>query len=93
MVVREMNIHLAVPDACFHSPTADQCYDQIKQHLPSKSQYWRLLFGNVFKRLCSPSLDIEHRHDIAALGPLNLFAFTSGEVLHYAFWGVLANAM
>lgn len=79
MVIREMANHLSVPDICFNSPTADQCYNQIRTSLPSSSHYWTMSFGNVFKGLCSESLPIDIQYDLALLGPLNLFALTSGE--------------
>lgn len=79
MVIREMRMHLAVPDNCFHSPSADQCLEQLKLSLPSSSQYWKMSFGNIFKSLCSESLAMHIRYDLASLGPLNLFALTSGE--------------
>lgn len=72
-------MHLAVPDSCFNSPTADQCYEQLRASLPSGNQYWKMSFGNVFKGLCSESLAMDIRYDLASLGPLDLFALTSGQ--------------
>lgn len=77
MVIKEMKIHMAVPDACFQAPTADDCYEQIKRFLPAKSQYWKISFCNAFKSLCQENLTLNLRYDLAALGPLNLFALTS----------------
>lgn len=80
MVIREMKIHLAVPDSCFNSPTADQCYDQLKLSRPPCHQYWRMFFEGVFKCLCSENIATDLRHTLASLGLLNLFALISGEL-------------
>ncbi|RMJ28929.1 hypothetical protein PHISP_00140 [Aspergillus sp. HF37] len=93
MVIREMRMHLAVPDNCFHSPSTDQCLEQLRLSLPSGSQYWKMSFGNIFKSLCSESLAMHIRNDLASLGPLNLFALTSAihsQVFQYRnSWGTV----
>lgn len=77
MVIKEMKIHMAVPDACFQAATGDDCFRQIKRLLPAQAQYWRISFCNAFRSLCQESLAVNLRYDLAALGPLNLFALTS----------------
>lgn len=80
MVIREMKIHLAVPDSCFNAPTAYQCYDQLKLSRPPCHYYWRMFFEGVFKSLCSADITMDLRHNLASLGFLNLFALISGEL-------------
>lgn len=91
MVIKEMKIHMATPDACFQAPTADNCYDQIKRLLPVESHYWKISFCNAFKSLFQENLTAGLHYDLAALGPLNLFALTSAihsQIFHYRnSWG------
>ena len=91
MVIREMKIHLAVPDSCFNAPTADQCYDQLKLSRPPCHQYWRMFFEGVFKCLCSENVPMDLRHTLASLGLLNLFALISGEFLWHLIFFCRSN--
>lgn len=81
MVIKEMRLHMATPEACFQALTADQCHHQIQLSLPARSPYWSISFRGAFESLCKddPSANI-HRL-LATLCPLNLFALTSG-MLH-----------
>ncbi|KAJ5357836.1 hypothetical protein N7541_004994 [Penicillium brevicompactum] len=77
MVIKEMRLHMATPEACFQALTADQCHHQIQLSLPARSPYWSISFRGAFESLCKddPSANI-HRL-LATLCPLNLFALTS----------------
>ncbi|KAL4999813.1 hypothetical protein BDV10DRAFT_183961 [Aspergillus recurvatus] len=77
MVIKEMKIHTAVPEACFQSMDGDECYEQIQLYLPSESPYWKVSLCSAFQLLCRESLEVTVRDGLAALGPLNLFALTS----------------
>jgi hypothetical protein len=72
-------MHMAVPETCFQAETADQCYEQIQLFLPKNSLYWEVSFRCAFESLCKDNLTMNLRHVLASLGPLNLFALTSGE--------------
>jgi hypothetical protein len=80
MVIKEMKMHMAVPEACFQAATADQCYEQIQLFVPDTSLYWKLSFRCAFESLCKENITMNLRHVLAALGPLNLFVLTSGEL-------------
>ncbi|KAL4738366.1 hypothetical protein BDV11DRAFT_206021 [Aspergillus similis] len=77
MVIKEMKIHTAVPEACFQAMNADECYEKIHLFLPSESLYWKVSLCSAFQTLCRESLEVTVRDGLAALGPLNLFALTS----------------
>lgn len=81
MVIKEMKIHTAVPEACFQAMTADECYEQIQIWLPSESLYWKISLCSAFQTLCKDTLEVGVRDGLAALGPLNLFILTSGQFL------------
>lgn len=78
-VIKEMKMHMAMPEACFQAMTADQCYQQILMFLPMTNLYWKLSFRCVFAYLCKDDLPTDVQQFLASLGPLNLFALTSGE--------------
>ncbi|CAG7962578.1 unnamed protein product [Penicillium salamii] len=77
MLIKEMRLHMATPEACFQATTADQCHEQIQTSLPARSLYWSISFRGAFESLCKddPSTDIHGL--VATLCPLNLFALTS----------------
>ncbi|KAL4972641.1 hypothetical protein BDW66DRAFT_162740 [Aspergillus desertorum] len=77
MVIKEMKMHTAVPEACFQAANADECYEQIQLYLPSETLYWKVSLCSAFQLLCRGSLEVTARDGLAALGPLNLFALTS----------------
>ncbi|KAL3476682.1 hypothetical protein BJX99DRAFT_258232 [Aspergillus californicus] len=77
MVIKEMQIHTAVPETCFQALSADECYEQIELFLPAESPYWNTSLSGAFQTLCKDSLETNIRDSMAALGPLNLFALVS----------------
>lgn len=81
MVIKEMKMHLATPESCFQAITADECHREIQTHLPCGHSYWSLSFRGAFEALAKDNFSQSMRHIIAGLGPLNLFALTSGKSL------------
>jgi hypothetical protein len=79
MVIKEMRMHMAMPETCFQAMTADQCHQQIQFSLPTQSLYWKVSFRGAFEFLCKDDLSLEMRHTVSSLGPLVLFALASGE--------------
>ena len=80
LVIKEMKEHVAAPEACFQAETADKCFRQIQQWMPARSQFWKISFRSAFENLCQANLSTDMRYVLAALGPLNLFAMSSGEL-------------
>ncbi|KAJ5210522.1 hypothetical protein N7491_010329 [Penicillium cf. griseofulvum] len=77
MVIKEIRMHMATPEACFQATTADQCHHQLQVFLPARGLYWTTSFRGSFEALCKDDLSVNIRHLLATLGPLNLFALTS----------------
>lgn len=75
-------MHLATPESCFQALTADECHQGIQTHLPCGHAYWSLSFRGAFEALAKDTFSASMRQIIAASGPLNLFALTSGKL----FW-------
>jgi hypothetical protein len=84
MVVKEMKMHVAAPESCFQASTADQCYDAIRNWMPSASLCWKFSFRALFETLCIDDLTVRMQQAVAALGPLNLFTIISGLYLFTA---------
>lgn len=74
-------MHLATPESCFQALTADECHREIQTHLPRENAYWSLSFRGAFEALAKDTFSPSMRQIIAASGPLNLFALTSGKSL------------
>lgn len=82
MVIKEMRMHMATPEACFQATTADQCHQQLQLFLPPRNLYWNISFRGSFESLCNDDLDLNTRQFLATLGPLNLFTLASGKPLN-----------
>lgn len=93
MVIKEMKMHMATPEACFQAISADDCHQQIQMHLPVESIYWSLSFRGAFETLSKDSPSPIMCQAIADLGPLNLFALTSGNSFPSYFADIMANVL
>ncbi|OAP55566.1 hypothetical protein AYL99_10539 [Fonsecaea erecta] len=84
MVIREMKMNAAYPEACFQAMTAEECFKILQHRHQHQHQGISLLRPNVaddftsaFELLYRTDLDDDVRLALADLGPLNLFAMTS----------------
>jgi hypothetical protein len=93
MVIKETRMHMATPEACFQATTADQCHHQLQLFLPARSLYWTTSFRASFESLCKDDLSVNIRHLLATLGPLNIFALTSGKLQSKPPWSNLVNTV
>lgn len=93
MVIKEIRMHMATPEACFQATTADQCHHQLQLFLPARSLYWTTSFRGSFESLCKDDLSANIRHLLATLGPLNLFTLTSGKLQFKPPWFNLVNTV
>lgn len=72
-------MHLASPEACFQATSAADCHNQVKRWMGAGSVSLTP-FRSVLESLCQKSLKPVTFRSIAYLGPLNLFALTSGKL-------------
>lgn len=76
MVIREMKMDVACPEACFQSKTSEDCFKELQNNsLPPKPGF-SLTVQMLYRDWVDPDLSVV----LADLGPLNLFAMTSGIV-------------
>lgn len=75
MAIKEMRMQLASSEAAFQAPTADECFQCIQQG--SKNIMHTL--SSLCERLCREPMQSDLLASFADLGPLNLFALTSGK--------------
>ena len=80
MVIKEMKMHMASPEACFQAATAEECIDQIHRWMPPTSPFCRLLLRDAIENLCLDTLTSESQQQFSDLGPVNLFAMVSGKL-------------
>ncbi|EAQ93835.1 hypothetical protein CHGG_02070 [Chaetomium globosum CBS 148.51] len=81
MVIKEMKMDMASPEACFQAETADDCIGQIYRWMPSTSPFCTLLLRDAIENLCIDVMSPEVQQQYSQLGPLNLFAMVSA--IHY----------
>ncbi|KAL4794365.1 hypothetical protein BDV19DRAFT_379494 [Aspergillus venezuelensis] len=80
MVIKEMKIHTAVPEACFQATAADECYEQTQLC--------------AFQMICNNRLEVAACDALAALKPLNRFVLTSGQSVNQsAIWQQFASSL
>lgn len=78
MVIKEMRMHMASPEACFQAATAEECIEQIHRWMHPTSPFCSLLLREAIENLCLDTLSPESQQQFSQLGPLNLFAMVSG---------------
>ncbi|KAK4117941.1 hypothetical protein N657DRAFT_685618 [Parathielavia appendiculata] len=81
MVIKEMKMHMASPEACFQAVTAEECIGQIHRWMPPTSPFCTLLLREAIENICLDTMTPESQWQFAQLGPLNLFAMVSA--IHY----------
>ncbi|KAF5638109.1 C2H2 transcription factor [Fusarium sp. NRRL 52700] len=76
MVIKEMSMHMAFPEAAFQASTPTECAQELQTwHL--RSQLQSITFREVVESFCGKSFSNDMRRLFADLGPLNLFAVVS----------------
>ena len=88
MVIREMTMSTANPEACFQAMAAEECFNTLRKEnqydaLRSKATFE---FGSAFEMLYQAHIDDALSSALADLGPLNLFTTTSALhslIFHY----------
>ncbi|KAL2192657.1 hypothetical protein P885DRAFT_47133 [Corynascus similis CBS 632.67] len=81
MVIKEMKMHVATPEACFQAASAEECIDQIHRWMPPASLFCSLLLREAIENLCLDNMTPASQEQFAQLGPVNLFAMVSA--IHY----------
>lgn len=80
MVIKEMSMHMAFPEAVFQATTSAECAQEIHNwHLRSASVQ-NITFREVVESFCKNSIPETKRRCFSDLGPLNLFAVVSGNI-------------
>ena len=74
MAIREMKMHFASHEASFQSTTAEEW----SQQLSSENVNTKQTLSSLVERMCTARLNLGAQAQLAGLGPLNLFAVTSG---------------
>lgn len=69
-------MHFSCSEGSFQARTRSDCYE----FLSSGAEARNLVFSSTAATLCKGPLGQQQQADLADLGPLNLFALTSGPV-------------
>ncbi|KAJ2893600.1 hypothetical protein MKZ38_008423 [Zalerion maritima] len=82
MVIKEMKMHLATPEACFQAPTAEDCLREILLWVSPSHPCRDMLLSEAIENICTESIAPDaHQQFGQQMGPLNLFAIVSA--FHY----------
>jgi hypothetical protein len=79
MVIKEMRMHMASPDACFQAVTAKECFQEIHATMPPSSPFCSFHLRDAIEGFCAETLSAENQQRFSQLGALNLFTIVSGE--------------
>ncbi|KAL6364281.1 hypothetical protein LRP88_02200 [Fusarium phalaenopsidis] len=77
MVIQEMAMHMAWPEALFQAATADECAQQLQVWL-RRSALTNMTVRDAVNIFCNNNIEPNIRVQFADLGPLNLFTIVSG---------------
>ncbi|KAK3335187.1 hypothetical protein B0T19DRAFT_349001, partial [Cercophora scortea] len=77
MVIKEMKMHMASPDACFQAPTAETCIEELHEWMKPSGPFCNVLLSEAIQSVCSESLTPDSHQKLSQLGPLNMFAIVS----------------
>jgi hypothetical protein len=78
MAIKEMKMHFACNEACFQAATGDLC-SQLLSSDPINGKY---KLSSLTMMMCKRSIAADDQALLANIGPLNLFALTSGMYSH-----------
>ncbi|KAF5984154.1 C2H2 zinc finger transcription factor [Fusarium bulbicola] len=77
MVIKEMSMHMAFPEAAFQASTATECAQELQNWHLRSALMKNITFREVVERFCGKPFSNDMRRLFADLGPLNLFAVVS----------------
>ncbi|RBR05966.1 hypothetical protein FVER53590_13928 [Fusarium verticillioides] len=77
MVIKEMSMHMAFPEAAFQASTSTECARELQNWHLRSSLLHNITFREVVERFCGKPFSNDMRRLFADLGPLNLFAVVS----------------
>lgn len=78
MVIKEMSMHMASPEAAFQATTSEDCYQELCNWQYRSAPIRNITFRQVVEIFCKNPIPDEMQRYFADLGPLNLFAVVSG---------------
>lgn len=78
LVIKEMRLHMARPDACFQAATSEECFEEIQKWTARSPFLSTLTLSEAVEIVCKGEIGEDIRRTLADLGPLNLFAVVSG---------------
>jgi hypothetical protein len=98
MVIKEMSMHMAFPEAAFQASTSTECARELQNWHLRSTPLRNITFREVVESFCGRSFSNDMRRLFADLGPLNLFAVVSGKTTKQAsttllFWYMLQPSM
>ncbi|KAG7428558.1 Aryl-alcohol dehydrogenase [Fusarium oxysporum f. sp. raphani] len=77
MVIKEMSMHMAFPEAAFQASTSTECARELQNWHLRSTPLRNITFREVVESFCGRSFSNDMRRLFADLGPLNLFAVVS----------------
>ncbi|KAJ4090402.1 hypothetical protein NW756_006766 [Fusarium oxysporum] len=84
MVIKEMSMHMAFPEAAFQASTSTECARELQNWHLRSTPLRNITFREVVESFCGRSFSNDMRRLFADLGPLNLFAVVSGKTTKQA---------
>lgn len=85
MVVSELKMDMACPEACFQADTATECFHALREWQGCIFWSERLSVAGVVRRICQRELDDRSVLEFSKMGTLNLFTTVQGtfSILHW----------
>ncbi|KAH6871499.1 C2H2 type zinc finger domain-containing protein [Thelonectria olida] len=77
MVIKEMDMHMAWPEATFQAPSGAQCAEEVHKWLLRSLPMCKITIREAIESFCKDTLGPDIRRCYADVGPLNLFVIVS----------------
>lgn len=85
MVIKEMDMHMAWPEAVFQAASGAECAEEVQKWLLRSWPMCKITIREAIESLCKENLEPNIRRCYADLGPLNLFVIVSGKCFHVPY--------
>ncbi|KAL7622130.1 hypothetical protein AAE478_007632 [Parahypoxylon ruwenzoriense] len=89
MVIKEMDMHMAWPEAIFQAATSAECAQEVQKWLLRCAPICNITTRETVESFCKSSLGPNIRRCFADMGPLNLFVIVSGTEVPWAAFHTL----
>lgn len=81
LVLKEMKMDIACPEACFQADSAEECFTHIQTWISRSHRQKPIPFSSFIRSFCGGEMDIETQINYASHAFVNMSALVSGKMM------------